>query len=248
LAAHLHATIAALPDIRSRAESTIAKVYQGFRKGGGFSGLSRTYQPMDDDDLRQPPQHQRVQVAVHDELDKLHTDLEALFDATLTQEAGNASAKADVEVEGHVVLANAPVTYLLFLERQLAELKTTLEAMPTLGAEDAWEWDSGHGCFASNPVETISTQKTPRGIVLHPGTKEHPPQVHLHTEERPVGTWRTVKLSGALPVPDKDVMVRRVETLRIAVKVAREAANSVQVPAQNTTTLFDYLFDGDFGE
>lgn len=240
----LHGTIAALPDIRSRAEKSIAKVYQQFQKGAGFSGQSRTYKPVDDEASRQPPQSQRVQVRVEEMLDVLHMDLGALFDATLTQEFGNTRAVANIEVDGHTILTDVPVTYLLFLERQLAELRTTLEAMPTLNPEDAWAWDAGHGAFATPPVETFSTQKTPRPIVAYAATKEHPAQVHMHPEERVVGTWNTVKLSGAAQVARKDALVRRVEMLRTAVKVARERANSINVtPQAAQDAIFGFLFD-----
>lgn len=243
---HLHATIAALPDRRAKAESVIAKVYQGFRKAGGFSGQSRVYTRTEEEGLEQPPQFQRVQVQAEDELNRLQDALGELFDAALTQEVGNTHAAADVVVDGETVLADVPVTYLLFLERQLAELRTTLVEMPELSPEDVWTWHANFGCWATAPTTTYSTRKTPTPIVLYAATDKHPAQVQVHDREIPVGTWETIKLSGAAPVARKVAMLARLDKLRIAVKVAREEANSVEVqPMTAQQALFGYLFDGE---
>ncbi len=45
-----------------------------------------------------------------------------------------------------------------------------------------------------------------------------------------VGTWRNVKYSGALPRTEVQDMLERLDKLSAAVKVAREKANSVEVP------------------
>lgn len=41
-----------------------------------------------------------------------------MFDVVATQDFANCQAKADVMVEGRVLIKDAPVTHLLFLEKQ----------------------------------------------------------------------------------------------------------------------------------
>ena len=59
-----------------------------------------------------------------------------------------------------------------------------------------------------------------------------------------VGHWRNVKLSGAIPVTEKQALVARVEKLLRAIKEAREEANAfeeVTVP-KVADMLFSYVF------
>lgn len=60
----------------------------------------------------------------------------------------------------------------------------------------------------------------------------------------PVGTWETIKRSGALPADVKKSLLRRVDELQDATKAARERANMTPVvdftPA---STLLDFLLN-----
>lgn len=75
---------------------------------------------------------------------------------------------------------------------------------------------------------TTKTKKEQRPIVLYDATDKHPAQTQLITEDVSIGTWKTVKQSGAIPVPRKKVLLERVDKLLKAVLVAREQANSVE--------------------
>ena len=53
--------------------------------------------------------------------------LTRLFDVTLTKDTANCTARADVKIGDSVLLPAVPVTYLLFLEKQLTDHKLTTE-------------------------------------------------------------------------------------------------------------------------
>ena len=58
-----------------------------------------------------------------------------------------------------------------------------------------------------------------------------------------VGTWRTIKFSGALPAKRINELLARVEKLQEAVKFAREEANGIEVEEQKVgEKVLKYLF------
>lgn len=171
------------------------------------------------------------------------SELGRLFDLQLTQDVGNTQAKADVVVDGQTVLSDVPVTYLLWLDKHLSDLRTFVDKLPTLDPSEAWAWDDARGCWASAPVETVRSKKVPRNHVLAEATEKHPAQVQVFNEDVPVGNWTTVKLSGALPPAQIREYRSRVTKLQDAVKVAREQANSVEVTDRPAgAAVLGYLF------
>jgi hypothetical protein len=208
-----------------------------------LGGVSRTYQPRDDDGERLPPESTKVQVVVEDVLPQVANALGRLFDLQLTQDATNCVATGNVVVDGRTILADMPVTYLLFLEKQLTDLRTFIEGLPPLDAADNWTYDDARGCYASDPVQTVRTKKVPRNHVLAEATQHHPAQVQVYQEDVPQGTWTTVKLSGALPAERIRELRSRVGALIDAVKIAREDANSITVEDRKASeAIFGYLF------
>lgn len=82
--------------------------------------------------------------------------------------------------------------------------------------------------------------------MLFPATEQHPAQTQLITEDVFVGTWSTIKISGAISHNDKQKLLDRVEELIIAVKSAREEANAKSfagISLKEGSTLLDYLLD-----
>jgi hypothetical protein len=158
-------------------------------------------------------------------------------------DVGNTEARADVVVDGAAVLQNVPVTYLLWLDKQLTDLRTFVDKLPSLDPSDSWSWDDGRGCYASEPVQTVRSKKVPRNHVLADATEKHPAQVQVFNEDVPAGTWTTVKLSGALPPAQIREYRSRVVRLQDAVKVAREQANATEVTARRAgEAVLGYLF------
>ena len=122
-----------------------------------------------------------------------------------------------------------PVTYLLFLEKQLVDLHTFVKKLPVLDAAESWTFDESADCYATEPVQTVRTKKVPRNHVKAEATEKHPAQVEVYYEDVTVGYWKTVKFSGALPAKRVNELLERVEKLQQAVKFAREEANGTEV-------------------
>src|SRR5216683_1485920 len=93
-----------------------------------FSGMARTHEYHEgyQDLAKRPDERVNVKVVAEDVLAQLAQDLTRLFDVTLTKETADAGATADVVVtqagKPHVLVKDAPVTYLLFLEKQADRL------------------------------------------------------------------------------------------------------------------------------
>lgn len=196
-----------------------------FQKPDLFDGFIKKYQPNKTDDETVPTQVKRVQQSAPGILSEVVGQLATLFDITLLKEAGNRIAVADVRVDDQVVIPGAPVTYLLFLEKQLTDLATLVDHMPVLDAAEDWELDESQGVWKTKPTVTTRTKKVARPIVLHGPTVEHPAQTQLITEDVSVGTWEQVRISGAIPLTKRKALIDRIEQLRTAVKLAREQAN-----------------------
>lgn len=241
--AKLNQIIAVEKGIKSRTQQELTAAHQGLQKPALLSGISRTYQPKDEEGEQLPPESTRVQVKAEDVLRRTADTLTRLFDVTATKDWANCSARADVTVDGRVIVADVPVSYLLFLEKQLADLGAFVRKLPVLDAAESWEQDPSSDAWRTEPVRTVRTRKVPRNHVKAEATDKHPAQVELYYEDVPVGYWTTMKFSGALPAQRVNELVDRVEKLRQAVKFAREEANGVDVVDQRVgDAVFGYLF------
>jgi hypothetical protein len=243
MATKLNQIIAVEKGVKSRAVSELTTSHHQLQKQALLSGIARTYQPRDEDGEVFPPESTRVQLRAADVIKETADTLTRLFDVVATKDWANTTARADVVVDGRVILAQVPATYLLFLERQLVDLRTFVDKLPVLDAAESWQFDPAQDCFATGAVETTKTRKVPRNHVKAEATKEHPAQVEVYYEDVTIGRWRTVKYSGALPASRVNELRDRVERLAEAVKFAREEANGTEITDQHVGRAFlDYLF------
>jgi hypothetical protein len=208
-----------------------------------LSGISRVYQPKDEEGEQLPPESTKVQVKAEEILRDMAATITRLFDVTATKDWANCQARADVTVDGQVLLRDVPVTYLLFLEKQLTDLHTFVKKLPVLDAAESWSFDASADCYRTEAVRTIRTKKVPRNHVKAEATEHHPAQVEVYYEDIPVGYWSTTKFSGSLPARRVHELIARVEKLQAAVKFAREEANGAEVTDQPVgDAVFGYLF------
>ncbi|MBA9005140.1 MULTISPECIES: DUF7873 family protein [Thermomonospora] len=241
--ARLNQIIAVEKGVKGKAVQELAQAQQRLQQPAPLAGISRTYQPKDEEGEQLPPESTRVQVKAEDVLRQLAGTLTRLFDVTATKDWANCTAKADVTVDGRTVLRDVPVTYLLFLEKQLKDLHAFVKRLPVLDAAEAWTYDPSTDVWRTEPVRTVKTKKVPRNHVKAEATDKHPAQVEVYYEDVPVGYWTTVKFSGALPAQRVNELLDRVEKLQAAVQFAREEANGAEVTDQNVgQAVFDYLF------
>lgn len=239
----LNKLIAIESGVKSAAKRRETDLYHVLQKNALLSGILRTYQPKDDDGDKLPSETTLVQIKVEKVVKDLATELTRLFDVTLTKEVGNSNAKADVVVDGKALLKQVPVTYLLFLEKQLVDINTFVSKLPTLDPASEWNYDSNNDVYVTTAVQTVRTKKVPRNWVKAEATDKHPAQVEIFHEDVIVGTWTKVDFSGAIPATRKTELLSRVDKLITAVKFAREEANSLMVEDQHAgDKVFNYLF------
>ncbi|MFI6991624.1 DUF7873 family protein [Nonomuraea wenchangensis] len=241
--AKLNQILAVEKGVKASSQRAVADAHHTIQKHPLLSGLSRTYQPIDDEGEQLPPESTRVQVKAEEVLAEVGKALTKLFDVTATKDWTNTVAKADVVVDGTTLVEGAPVTYLLFLEKQLVDLYAFIAKLPTLDPAETWTFDDNAGAWRTEPVKTTRTKKVPRNHVLAEATDKHPAQVQVFTEDIVVGYWTKTAFSGALPARRVNELLARVQKLQDAVKYAREEANSVGVEDRRVgDAVFAYLF------
>lgn len=239
----LHQLLAVEKDIKNEGVRVLTNFYQRAEKAPLLSGIARRYRPVTDEGEKLPPESTIVQLRIEESFPEIQGAMTKLFDLVLSKEDANQSAKADIVVDGMVLVAGVPVCALLFLEKQFTDLSTMVDKLPVLDPSERWEKDSAQNCWATIPVETHRTKKIPRPFVKSPATDKHPAQVEVVHEDEVVGYWNTTKFSGAIPADRKAMLKTRVAKLRQAIKVAREDANTARVGERKMgDALFNYLF------
>jgi hypothetical protein len=240
----LNAIVAFERDIKARAYKDLSKEHHLLLKPDSVFGFSKTYQPKDEDGEQFPAESKLVQVRVPEAMKQLFgSEMQELFDATYTKDTGNRYAVANIVLDDGTVLAeDVPVPTLLFLEKQLSDLHTFVEKLPTLDPAEAWTFDTAKGYYVTPPVQTIKTKKVKKAIVLYPHSDKHPAQTQLIDDDVVVGTWTAIKHSGAVPDDQRRGLVRRVSMLQKAVKEARERANMHEVDERKIgAKLFSFI-------
>lgn len=226
--AKLNQVIAIEKGVKSRAYADISALDKAAQKEELFNGFTKTYEKKADDGEDFPQERKRVQYVVPDVLKNTERLMTEMFAVEARKDWSNMVAKGNVVVDGVTLLPDAPVSFLLFLEKQLTDLRTLVGRLPVLDAAEDWTKDANSGLFKSNEIRTHRTKKVQKPIVLYDATAEHPAQTQLITEDDVVGYWVQVKQSGAMPKPDKDVVLQNIEKVLVAVKTAREEANNTE--------------------
>lgn len=237
----LNQIIAVQKGVKAQHDAAITAAYHGIQKPELFAGISRTYAPKDDEGERLPPESTKVMLKATELLASISTVWTRRLDAAATMDWANTQARADVKIGDVVIAAQVPVTYLMWLEKQLVDLNTFISKLPTLDPAQQWTLNT-EGVWATPVVQTTKSKKVPFNWVRAEATKEHPAQVEVLHEDVLVGTWDTIRTSGGLPVTRKMELLRRVQALQRAVKFAREEANMIEVTDQEVGgPLFDFL-------
>ena len=238
----LNQIIAVEKGVKSAVTRDVTDSYHQLQKAALLTGISRTYTPRDDEGDKLPAEYTKVQLDAMDVVRESAARMTELFDVTATKDATNQVAVADVVVDGKTLLSKVPVTYLLFIEKQLTDFHTLIKKLPILDGSEDWHRDEAQGCYATEPVQTTRTKKIPRNHVKAEATDKHPAQVEVYHEDVIVGTWRTVKLSGAVPASTVAALLSRIDKLQAAVKFAREEANeTTAVEKKVGEAIFQYL-------
>ncbi len=239
----LHQLLPIIQRIKSTTAKAKTNLYHQAQKRDLFDGLSRVYTPRDDEGYVYPSESKPIQAQASDLIDQFIEASRELFDDCATQDWTNVEAKADLDVDGVVLLSDVPVTYLLFLEKQIEDLKTFVSALPTQDVTEEWSQDTSRDCYISAPKLTTKTKKIAKPVVLYEATPQHPAQVKEVSEDVVEGTWTAIKFTSALPPAEIRQTLARIQKLEKAIIKAREGANQVEVVKKETTSaILGYVF------
>jgi hypothetical protein len=236
--------LATASNIINAAQRVFTETDRVLQKQQLVTGLIRTYRPTDlENGVPLPDERALVQVNVEDSLQEVRKALTVMFDAAATREWGNLKAKADIVVGELVLLRDVPAMYLVFLDKKLQDLHTFLARLPVLDPAEEWHLSDNTGIYQTEPYQNPRMAKVPTPIVKYHATKEHPAQVELGFDDKVVGTFTSIKSSGAIQAQRRAQLVERVRELMVAVKYARERANFTDVDEKSDAdVVLEYVF------
>lgn len=244
--AKLHELLAVEADLEGRCKAILGETTKVFKeKGNLFSGSIRTYTPFVDDGVDYPQEHLALATTVGERLSYTMETVSKYYDAILQKESTNQLAKADLVVDGDVIAADLPATFLLGMESRLKLVRSAYANIPTLELSKEWKLDEGKGTgvyVIVHPEESFKTQKTMKSQVLYEATKEHPAQIEKWDETENVGKYTKTLWSGMITPARKSELLGRIDKLIVAVKKARQRANATQVNKVNIgSILAEYI-------
>lgn len=229
--------------VKNTTHKTVTEAHREVQKTPLLSGLERHYQPKDDEGDQLPGESTRVQYSAFDAILTVQKALGRMLDVQATVDETNTVANAGIVVDGEVLVPAVPVTFLLSLAKTLKDLRTFVAKLPTLDPAFEWEYSSTAGAWRTPGIQTTRTQKVPRNHVVAPATDKHPAQVQVYYEDVIVGTWTTIRYSGALPAEVVKAMLEQVDKLIEAVNTARAKANESTAVDRNVgDALLSYVF------
>src|SRR6516162_9990122 len=116
--AKLNQIIALIPGKKNRGKEVMERTYHIYQKPAMFEGIARKYAPKEEGGDALPSEQHMPQMKVADLVRDVRAAVGDLLDVVATQDAANCTAKASIVIDGKVLLADVPVTHLLFLEKQ----------------------------------------------------------------------------------------------------------------------------------
>lgn len=243
----LNQVLAIESGVRKREYGNISEAYKAFQKLEPFVGFVRSWTSRSEDE---PKRESQVKVIVNSSIEMIKDIVRNYgesLDITATKDWGNQIARADIKLDdGTILMRDVPVSYLLFLEKQLTDLRSLIEKLPLLDPARRWQFDQNSSCYISTDAEEQEvTRKVSDVIVKYPATPEHPAQTEMITLDKPVGKWKTTHMSSALPRQTVLKWKDRLSDLEKAVKIARENANMTEITRQNIgQAMLSYVFSG----
>ncbi len=235
----LHEILAVEQEVKAKAERARNQLIETFRsKQTHFTGIRRTFRPFSVDEKSGESGGERLEAetrlakTVHEELTAVLREVGQAVDLGFQLDEANTRARADIVVDGEVLIADVPATFLLQLERRLKEVRAVFKEAPTYDPVRLWSVDPSADkkhVLRAEPVTTIRKQRSRKYNVMVEATKEHPAQVDVVEVDEPVGEIRSYEWTGMLSVGKKSALLEQVDRLLSAVKQARSRANTVEV-------------------
>ena len=249
--AKMHELLAVEEELVGRSNTILEETLATFSHKAAefYTGNTKTYKPLDDADKELvPPASKEIIDSVPSKLKYTFSKVAEEYDFLLQKESTNRLAAADLSVNGVVLLPDAPVNFLLTLERRLEKVRNVILAAPTLPNGPKWVLDTqrGEGYFQlAIPEVTYRTKTAVVPIILYPATEKHPAQVKEGSEVKTVGTYTETKYDSRMTSHDKSVLLERVDTLLREVKKTIRRANQAEVVERQVgKSVFAFIFNG----
>lgn len=237
--AKLHELLAVEPERKALADRIRTAAMEEFRSSQNhFMGLRRTFRPFSVDEEQGEPAGERLEAetrlakTVPEVLEEALQSWARAADLGYLIDEANTAARADLEVDGGVLLPQVPATFLLQLEKRLREVRAVLKEVPTFDPVRRWAPDPGadkRHVLRAEPVVTIRKQRARQYKVMVEATKEHPAQVDVIEVDRPVGEISSHEWTGMISPRQKAALLEQADGLIAAVKQARARANALEV-------------------
>jgi hypothetical protein len=243
----LHQLLAVESDLKESQKVVCEETVNVFtKKGNLFMGSNRKYEPFDAEDTTEyPEENQEITTTVPARLQYTEDFVAPYWDALLQKETTNQEAVAAIEINGQVITAELPATFLLGLETRLKELRNVYKAIPTLDQGVKWEEAPSigeHVYIRVHPDKKLKTAKTFRHQILVEATQHHPAQVEKWDDTKDVGMFTKSIWSGMTTSAHKAELLKRVDDLIVATKKARQKANNINVKkVEVAKDLFGYI-------
>jgi hypothetical protein len=190
----------------------------------------------------------KVETTVPDSINYMACVVGDYWDAMYQKEATNQMAKADVIIDGVVIIKDAPATFLLAMEARLKDLRPILEAIPTLAPGVDWQLDANYAMpnVYRGPVitDTKTKEDTEYRHVFEPTDKQPGQFVPVKTQFN-IGRYTRTDWSGLISPADKARRIEQFDKFEGAIKQARQRANAVDVVAMKVS---DDLMTALFGD
>jgi len=232
----LHALLAVEPELKGEFDKILAEGKKTFKdKSGHFDAHHRTLKMKDASRQQEEAageDHKAMVTTVPAKLEYTGQAFKAYIDAVLQKELTNQKAKADLVIDGEVVLKDAPATFLLALENKLKYFRAMAEEVPTWAPGIEWKADEGMGkgvYKAQHPETALKTEQIIKPQVLYPATDKHPAQVDKLSEQVPVGLFVKVRWTGTVSPAQKSDLLGEIDKIIRYVKQARMSANETQI-------------------
>ena len=200
-----------------------------------FTGLLKAHELFADEDQHktQANESKEVESTVKEQLDYASVEIGRYWDSIFKKEEANQRAKADIIIDGQVIVEGIPSIVLLSMEKKLSSLLGMYNAIPTLDAAKAWEPDTTY--FKKDVFRTKHNRETQQAVSvkdfqeISPATVQFKAQVVEFVKTEVVGKFIQTDYSGMLTSVDKAEKIQRLTALIRAVKTARQRANTTEV-------------------
>lgn len=253
----LHELLAVEPDAEGKAKGILAGTISTLRnKEQLFSGQTRTLtlfanngeNSVENEAIEAKERINRpVAAIVPDNLNYVAVALADYYDVLFQKNLTNNEAKADIVLDGVVIVKDVPATFLLTAETRLVkEIRPLILEIPTLDPAVQWTLDEniGRGIYRSDKTTTLKTQTDVEHVRLQQSTDKHADTFTQKSIVKNIGKYEDQKFSGLITSADKARYLENLDRLIRAIKEARQRANTQEV---STEKIGDLLFKQIFG-